>query len=158
MDDHKSTVSGTVSTEPPPSDLALLPPSVGFKEPQTNTHSPGQQLRQTRSKPTGNSFSASIREKAVTLLRPDRKIGPPPSLWKSIRSIILASCEFRVHVHIIVHSHVLGLNVLLLCIPVSVSRICTASFTSLISSVRIVGASLRYTGPVYYYLCLYVLV
>ena len=97
MDDHKSTVSGTVSTEPPPSDLALLPPSVGFKEPQTNIHSSGQQLRQIRSKPTGNSFPASIREKAVTLLQPDRKIGPSPSLWKSIRSIILASCEFRVH-------------------------------------------------------------
>ncbi|KAH7906844.1 Calcium/proton exchanger [Hygrophoropsis aurantiaca] len=47
--------------------------------------------------------SLSLRRVATTMLQPEKKIGPPPNVWKSIRSIILAS----------------WLNVLLVFIPIS---------------------------------------
>ncbi|KAF8840135.1 calcium/proton exchanger [Paxillus ammoniavirescens] len=45
----------------------------------------------------------SLAERAATLLQPEKKIGPPPSVWRSLRAIILVSY----------------LNVLLVFIPVS---------------------------------------
>ncbi|KIJ67078.1 hypothetical protein HYDPIDRAFT_38504 [Hydnomerulius pinastri MD-312] len=45
----------------------------------------------------------SLLDRAATLLQPEKKIGPPPTVWRSIRAIILAS----------------WLNVLLVFIPIS---------------------------------------
>ncbi|KAH7927949.1 calcium/proton exchanger [Leucogyrophana mollusca] len=47
--------------------------------------------------------SLNLRRVATTMLQPEKKLGPPPSAWRSIRSIILAS----------------WLNVLLVFIPIS---------------------------------------
>ncbi|KAF9236747.1 calcium proton exchanger [Melanogaster broomeanus] len=44
-----------------------------------------------------------LMERAASLLQPKKKVGPPPTVWKSIRAIILASY----------------LNLLLICIPIS---------------------------------------
>ncbi|KIK95441.1 hypothetical protein PAXRUDRAFT_827033 [Paxillus rubicundulus Ve08.2h10] len=46
---------------------------------------------------------SSLLDRAATLLHPEKKIGPPPSVWRSIRAIILSSY----------------LNVLLVFIPIS---------------------------------------
>ncbi|KIM68423.1 hypothetical protein SCLCIDRAFT_13687 [Scleroderma citrinum Foug A] len=82
MEEHQSTVSGANSTEQPPSDLPLLPSGVTYDSQRTRPKSS---------------------EKAATLLQPPREVGPPPSVWQSLRSILLSS----------------WLNVLLVFIPIS---------------------------------------
>lgn len=94
-------MSGANSTEQPPSDLPLLPSGVTYDSQRTRPKSSGSELRQTRGK---NQTSLTIlREKAATLLQPPREVGPPPSVWQSLRSILLSS----------------WLNVLLVFIPIS---------------------------------------
>lgn len=89
--------------EQPPSDLVLLPLGVTHDSQHTRPKSAGPELRQTPGKATNQSSLTILREKAATLLQPPRKIGPTPSVWQSVRSILLSS----------------WLNVLLVFIPVS---------------------------------------
>ena len=35
----------------------------------------------------------SLREHAAALMQPPMKVGPPPTVWQSIRAILLVSCE-----------------------------------------------------------------
>ena len=37
--------------------------------------------------------SKALQQYAATLIKPTRKVGPPPTAWQSIRAILLASCE-----------------------------------------------------------------
>ena len=36
---------------------------------------------------------STLREHAATLIKPPKKVGPPPTAWQSIRAILLASCK-----------------------------------------------------------------
>ncbi|KAL4072578.1 Sodium/calcium exchanger protein-domain-containing protein [Scleroderma yunnanense] len=76
MDDHKSAVSGAISTEQPPSDAPLILPGLT-----------SDALR-PRSKRTNKS---KILTMLVALFQPPKKVGRAPSLWQSLRSIIQAS-------------------------------------------------------------------
>ncbi|KAF9223872.1 calcium/proton exchanger [Gyrodon lividus] len=70
--------------------------------PEASGSSPAVHVR----KPTADGSQrnkTSLLERAATLLHPTKKLGPPPSVWRSIRAIILSSY----------------LNVLLIFIPIS---------------------------------------
>ncbi|KAL4064514.1 calcium proton exchanger [Scleroderma citrinum] len=100
MDDHKSAVSGAISTEQPPSDAPLILPGLTSDALRVPHDSAGSGVRQPRSKRTNKS---KILTMLVALFQPPKKVGRAPSLWQSLRSIIQAS----------------WLNVLLVFIPVS---------------------------------------
>ena len=44
-------------------------------------------------KPQDKSFSQTLRRAATLLVRPEKPVGEAPNAWRSIRAIILASCE-----------------------------------------------------------------
>ncbi|KAI6108227.1 calcium proton exchanger [Pisolithus sp. B1] len=87
--------------EPPPSDSQLLrsDETPGTLQASQNSASPAVQSRPANRVPRGGTLKRHL----TTLIRPERKLSSPPSSWKSLRAIILAS----------------WLNVLLVCIPIS---------------------------------------
>ncbi|KAI6116866.1 Calcium/proton exchanger [Pisolithus croceorrhizus] len=102
MDESKSTVSFPESNlEPPPSHSRLLQSdeTPGTLQASRSSTSPAARSRPTNRVPRGGTMKRHI----TTLFQPERKLSSPPSSWKSLRAIILAS----------------WLNVLLVCIPIS---------------------------------------
>lgn len=66
---------------------------------------------------------SSVLEHAAALMQPPKKVGPPPTAWQSIRAILLASCKKLVWTQRSSKAHWFffsDLNVLLICIPISV--------------------------------------
>ncbi|KAF5372274.1 hypothetical protein D9757_009645 [Collybiopsis confluens] len=56
----------------------------------------------------------------TSLLIPARRLGPAPSMFQSFKSILCSSCKSRLPLNLhVTELAVLGLNLLLLCIPVS---------------------------------------
>lgn len=62
----------------------LLQEPVGSSSAVKRTTTGGERQRGT---------TLSLRDRAITLLQPVKKVGPAPTAWKSIRAILLASCE-----------------------------------------------------------------
>ncbi|KAI6024661.1 calcium proton exchanger [Pisolithus microcarpus] len=87
--------------EHPPSDSRLL---QSDEPPSTLQATRNSTRPTTQSRPTNRVASGQTLRRHITmLLQPEKKLSSPPSSWKSLRAIILAS----------------WLNVLLVCIPIS---------------------------------------
>ncbi|KAG6374496.1 calcium proton exchanger [Boletus reticuloceps] len=94
------TRSSTSVAEPGPSELSFDSKQLLFS---TQPSGSSSAVRRLSAEGAVERKKTSILQRAVTLLQPEREMGPPPTTWQSIRAIITASY----------------LNVLLLCIPIS---------------------------------------
>ncbi|KAF8440547.1 Sodium/calcium exchanger protein-domain-containing protein [Boletus edulis BED1] len=94
------TRSSTSVAEPGPSELSFDSKQLLFS---TQPSGSSSAVRRHSAEGAVERKKTSILQRAVTLLQPEKEVGPPPTTWQSIRAIITASY----------------LNVLLLCIPIS---------------------------------------
>jgi hypothetical protein len=68
-----------------------------------------------------------LRKRTHDMLIPERPVGKPPGVLQSLRFIIHASCKwFKTRYSSSLNMRLLGLNILLICIPVSVRLVALA--------------------------------
>ncbi|KAG6331104.1 hypothetical protein ID866_7985 [Astraeus odoratus] len=118
MDDSKSTVSG-VPSDPSSFGHDSRPQQSGDNIAMLSTS--GKPASQGTRRP--EETQKTLAQRAATIfqdhLKPDKHIGRPPSLWRSLRSIIMASCEYSGVCRTTGYQTIPGLNLLLVFIPVS---------------------------------------
>ena len=86
-----------------------------------------------------------LRKRTHDMLIPKRPVGKPPGVLQCLRSIICASCRwFKTRHSSSLNMCLLGLNILLICIPVSVRSRCPCRTLRWTNSRRISGL---FTGP-----------
>ena len=70
-----------------------------------------------------NRTTFDLRRAATSMLQPGRKIGPPPSVVQSVKAVLTSTCMFfwSSALLLFLKKKFVGLNVLLVCIPISVS-------------------------------------
>ncbi|KAF8557438.1 Calcium/proton exchanger [Imleria badia] len=95
-----TTRSSTPVTEPGPSESPFDSKQLLFSPLPSGSSSA---VRRPTAEGGAGRKKPSFQQRAATLIQPPKKVGPAPTVWKSIRAIVLASY----------------LNVLLICIPIS---------------------------------------
>lgn len=77
--------------------------------------------------PPNTELWRKLRKRTHDMLIPERPVGKPPGVLQSLRSIICASCRwFKMQHSSSLNMCLLGLNILLICLPVSVRLLALA--------------------------------
>ena len=108
--DETTPVDHTIPNQPSSPTRTLYPPVKGPSH-----------KRSTRKATRSGSRFEHIRRQTTLMLTPPKKLAPAPTFSRSVKAILMASCELIFASTIRSSLNRPGLNLLLVCIPISVS-------------------------------------